>query len=259
MLQSILGMSDQALADLADVANSNLNQIRSRCNDDWASRFAFAEDVLTKFSFQKPQFSTFLAATSKQSEFALNNAYLDSLLDWADGRTTNKEKGNALEDIASYLFTLIPGLVPRRNLLEQTLAFETDIVVRNLSPNRTLVADMLGRCFLVECKNWNNRLGVQDVGYFLYRMRLTHATFGVIFAKNGVTGQTKQTEAAHSLIRKAFHEDGSLCVVVDRNDLSRVSTGRLSFWSMLLDRMEGLRFGTERGGTPTSVRGDSPT
>ncbi len=47
---------------------------------------------------------------------------------------------------------------------------------------------------------------MQYIGYFLYRIRLTHAHFGVIFAKTGITGDEDQEKAAYSLIRKAFHE-----------------------------------------------------
>jgi len=86
-------------------------------------------------------------------------------------------------------------------------------------------------------------VGVRDVGYFLYRMRLTHAKFGVILAKKGITGTDTDEKAAHDLIRKAFHEDGNTCVVLDRADLGTLAKGQTVFWPMLLERIERIRFG----------------
>lgn len=246
MLQTILGMSDKALSELAQVAIQNLHQIRDVSSNDWSVPFAFAEDVVTKFAFKNPEFSHLFAAPSEVLEFSLNGPYFESLLDRVNSPTNAKEKGDRLEDLGVYLFLLIPGLVPRRNLLEETLAFETDIVVRNLIPNGNVVADLLGRHFLVECKNWESPVGVKDIGYFLYRMRLTHARFGIIMAKNGITGDKEQEKAAYSLIRKAFHEDGNVCVVIDNASLVSLLNNRLSFWSMLLDRIESMRFGRAR-------------
>ncbi|MCI0562084.1 MAG: hypothetical protein MN733_26655, partial [Nitrososphaera sp.] len=103
---------------------------------------------------------------------------------------------------------------------------------------------LLGRHFLVECKNWDESVGVRDVGYFLYRMRLTHCSFGVIFAKDNISGKKGKGEiAARSLIRRAFHEDGNTCVVLDRNDLEGLAKRETTFWSMLLSKIELFRFG----------------
>lgn len=247
MLHTILGMSDKALSELNQVALQNLDQIKNNHNNDWSVPFAYAEDVITKFAFNKPEYSQLFAVTSEVSEFSLNKTYFCSLLDKVNGNTpTTKEKGDWLEDLATYLFLLIPGLVPRRNLLEENLVFETDIVVRNLNTNSNIFADLLGRHFLVECKNWETSVGVKDIGYFLYRIRLTHANFGVILAKRGVTGDEEQEKAAYGLIRKAFHEDGNICIVLNNDSLIRLGNGELSLWSVLLERVERIRFGRAR-------------
>jgi hypothetical protein len=140
----------------------------------------------------------------------------------------------------------VPGWLPRRNLLDKKLAFETDIVVRNLNQSSNLTADILGRHFIVECKNWEKPVGVRDIGYFLYRIRLTHATFGIIFSRDGITGSTDDEMASYSLIRKAFHEDGISCIVINEEDLARLGRGTSSFWTMILEKMEASRFGEPR-------------
>ena len=89
-------------------------------------------------------------------------------------------------------------------------------------------------------------MGVSDVGYFLYRMRLTHVRFGVILAKAGITGTEEDERAARGIIRKAFHEDSSICVVVEESDLESLLSQHLSFSSLLIERVERVRFGKAR-------------
>lgn len=247
ILQSVLGMSEAALTELRQVALGNLDKIKNECNNDWSTPYAYAEDVITRFAYNKPEYAHLFATASNVLEFPLNTAYFESLLNKVNSAAlTTKEKGDRLEDLATYLFLLIPGLIPRRNLVEETLAFESDIVIRNLTMSTNVFADLLGRHFLAECKNWESSVGVMDIGYFLYRMRLTHAHFGVIFAKSGITGDQNQERAAYSLIRKAFHEDGNICIVIDNESLSSLGHTESAFWPLLLERIERIRFGKAR-------------
>jgi hypothetical protein len=243
-LLTILGMSNQALIEFNGIAVHNVKLVNEELEGDWSDVHGFAEDVVMRFALEKPEFAHLLALESSVHEFPISQAYFSSLLKRASApHPTATSKGDSLEDLASYLFLLIPGWVPRRNLLDEYHSFETDIVVRNLGRPSNLTAELLGRHFLVECKNWELPVGVRDVGYFLYRMRLTHARFGVLFAKTGITGDEANERAAHSLIRKAFHEDGSICVVLDESDLTSLADGQLSFWPILLERIERVRFG----------------
>jgi hypothetical protein len=243
LLLSVLDVSEQALHEMSEIATHDLSQIKNNHGNDWSTPAAYPEDVVTRFAFTKSEYAQLFAAESNVLEFPLNRTYFKSLLDRANSDATNQEKGKRLEDLATYLFLLIPGLVPRRNLFGLAQTFETDVVVRNLNVSSNVVSDLMGRHFLVECKNWEDPVGVKDVGYYLYRIRLTHAHFGIIFAKNGITGKEDQENAAYSLIRKAFHEDGSICVVMDNESLLRLANGELSLWSLLLEQIERIRFG----------------
>lgn len=246
-LLTILGMSKHALTEFNRIAAQNVRWIKEKANDDWSDVHGFAEDVVMRFALEKPEFANLLTLESAVQEFPISQGYFSSLLNRVGApHPTTASKGDALEDLASYLFLLVPGWVPRRNLLDEYESFETDIVVRNLGRASNLTAELLGRHFLVECKNWGKSVGVRDVGYFLYRMRLTHARFGVLFAKTGITGDETNEKDARSLIRKAFHEDGSICAVLDESDLKSLSDGQLSFWPILLERIERVRFGKPR-------------
>lgn len=245
LLSSEFGFDDIATNKLREISKINLGIVHDKQN--WLIPEAFSEDIVTKFAFMFPEYSLKFALATKIDEYDINRHYFGSLINKVNGQVSNTtEKGNSLEQLATYLFLLIPGLVPRRNLLDVTLAFESDIVVRNLNNNAHLISDMFGRFILTECKNWENKVGVKDVGYFLYRMRLTHSHFGILFVKNGLTGDPDKETAARSLIRKAFHEDGNICIAIDKTILDLINQKSISFLSYLLSENERVRFGPEK-------------
>lgn len=245
-LSTIFGMSESALEELDHIATECLKEVKQTGDNDWAKPAGFAEEVVRRFAQREVIGTHLLAEAASFREFPLSPAYFQALSECVHLAETPQEKGGALEDLAFYLLALLPGCGPRRNVLDEDLASESDIVVRNLNQVANLTAELLGRHFLVECKNWEKRVGVRDVGYFLYRMRLTHARFGIIFSKSGISGGD-EGKAARALIRRAFHEDGSVCVVVDDRDLANLAQGKGSFWWMLLEKIEKLRFGRPRG------------
>lgn len=244
-LQAVLGVTDIELRAFEEIAESNRHVVKSS-GDSWSNAEGFAEDVIVRFSLENPGFMRVLAQDSFVAEFPLSEPYFNELLRRAEKDQTPQEKGQALEYLASYLFLLIPGWVPLRNRQDEDQTFEHDLVVRNVNQNGHM-ADLVGRHFLVECKNWQTRkVGSPHAGYFLYRMQLTHAKFGVIFAWEGTTGggtEEPVEKHARSLIRKAFHESGNVCIVVSRKHLDRLANGSTTFWSLLLELIEEFRFG----------------
>ncbi len=246
-LVTIFGIASEELKLFNKIAKNNLTIVENNSSKDWSRPEAYAENILIKFALQAPESSHLFAQDSLLQEYPLSLPYYNSLLSLVDvDHASSKEKGEILEDLATYLFMLIPAWSPRRNLLDEFNTFETDIVVRNLKRTSDPTVEILGRHILVECKNWDMKIGVQEVGYFLYRMRLTHVRFGVIFSKLGVTGTVENEKSARSIIRKSFHEDGSICVVLDLSDLKEFQNKHSSFWSLLLERIERIRFGKSK-------------
>lgn len=245
LLQTVLGMRRGALDGLRDASEQNLSLLTNQHDGDWSADVAFAEDVVVKMVLSDPEWTHLFALPTTVFEYPLNVSYFNAVKLRADTASTNDEKGKVYEHLASYLSTLVPGWLPRSNLLDTKLAFETDIVIRNLAQASNLASDLLGRYILVECKNWASRVGVRDIGYFLYRIKLTHATFGIMFSKMGISGKD-QENASYELIRKAFHEDGIVCVVIDQGDIEHLASGEVSYWALLLRKMETARFGKDR-------------
>ncbi len=251
-LRTVFGMSESDLKAFDRIAANCLKEIRETSSCDWSQPAGFAEEVVRRFAVREVGGTHILAEASSLREFHLSPPYFAALLKRARSAETPKEKGDTLEDFAFALFLLLPGCVPRRNLVDEDWAFESDIVVRNLDQTANLTAELFGRHFLVESKNWRKSVGVGDVGYFLYRMRLTHAQFGIIFSESGVSGGRIE-KAARALVRRAFHEDGSICVVIDGSDLTHLAEGYESLWWMLLEKIEKLRFGGPRNVRSTST------
>ncbi len=245
MLPTLLGMEDSAFNALNQLAKENLNQVNS--TDDWTQPAGFAEDIFSKFAESKTSYV--IARASSQREMPVSKGYFQALyaamtkLDPLEERQYNQQKGKALENIAFYLSLQLPGCVPHANVLAKKQAYETDIVVQNLNPSSSVVAELLGREFIIECKNKKEGVRVSEIGYFLYRIKLTHTKFGIFFTRKGITGRDAM-KAGEALINQAYQLDGIICVVLSDIDLEALLTGdKQYFWWMLLDKIEKLRFG----------------
>lgn len=257
MAQATFGFGAPAARKLVLLANACAQET----GDDWSQPCGFPEEIvqrLMRASEGRDAYTEQVALHATRHEFPISPGYLHALMArlseaQAQGaQITPKEKGDRLEAIARYLTSLLPGCVPRANLLSADKAFESDIVVANVYTQPTIISDLFGRYILVECKNYAQPVDVARVGYFLHRMRMVHAPFGIIFASRSVTGSklTEDEQAARSLIRRAFHEDGSICVVIDQDDLERLAEGQVSFYWLLHSRYEEFRFGTARDTLP---------
>lgn len=247
MLKSVLGASQKALDALSSIGDKSLNITQAQNN--WKMPDSFAEHVVVTFALEKRALGYILGNNSITLEYPLSGAYYTALLSEVkvvedeDDKLTNKNKGDALEKLAAYLLMLIPGWLPLPKVEDEKKTTEIDLVVRNIYPNNNLMADVFGRHFVVECKNWKKPVGSRDVGYFLNKIRQSHASFGIIFSKQGITGDNEEEKSAKELTRRAFHEDKSVCIVISYEDLKRIESGETTFRSLLLELFEEFRFG----------------
>ena len=180
---------------------------------------------------------------AQDAEHRLRPEVLRKFIDHANAtHATTTGKGNALEILAAYVLTHIIGCYPVSKA--RTLDFEIDLVVRNLSRTTSPALDILGRYFLVECKNWGKPVGSSHVSYFANRVRYCRATLGILFSKNGITGGTDTASAnADFVIQRTFNQDGIVIAVVDEHDLGRLASGTESVLQLLLRKHDEVRFG----------------
>lgn len=126
-------------------------------------------------------------------------------------------KGRALEDFICYLFPLVPGVeIAERNSLNAFATEEIDVALWNARHPRGFY--FLPHLLLIECKNWSDPCGSQEVSYFVNRLRQRGCDHGIFFAANGVTGVAGDLTRAHFEIATALAA-GIRVVVVTPTDI----------------------------------------
>ena len=125
---------------------------------------------------------------------------------------TTVEKGRALEDLICYLFEQVPGVnTGKRNTLNTFKSEEIDVAFWNRMDVNGFY--FLPNIILVECKNWSQPVGSEEVNWFDSKLKRRGQTFGILIAANGITGNSQKIEAAHEIIRVALSEGRQLIVI----------------------------------------------
>jgi hypothetical protein len=153
---------------------------------------------------------------------AYSRTTIQGFLDEADSATTNAVKGKAFEDLISYLFGEIPGLVsPQRNKFNYHDNEEIDVAFWNEQDPRGLKS--FNAILLIECKNWSAAVGSAHVAWFLTKIENRGLDFGILVAANGITGDAEDGKQAHDLVSKALAKNIRL-IVITRTELERLAT-----------------------------------
>lgn len=139
-----------------------------------------------------------------------------------DSATTANTKGQALEDLITAMFKRVPGVEQvQRNVLNSFATEEIDMAVGNAGHRNGLAA--FPDVILVECKNWSNAVGSQEVAYFVSRLRQRGCICGILIAMNGVTGNAEELTAAKFEIATALKEKIRV-IVLKRQELEVLRT-----------------------------------
>jgi Restriction endonuclease len=121
--------------------------------------------------------------------------------------------------------------IAERNVLNAFNTEEIDVALWNARHARGFY--FLPHLLLVECKNWNNPCGSQEVSYFVNRLRHRGCDHGVLFAANGITGKAEDLTRAHFEIATALA--AGIRVVV----LTPAEISHLTDTAELVDLMKG--------------------
>jgi hypothetical protein len=97
---------------------------------------------------------------------------------------------------------------------------EIDIAFWNEKHPRGL--HFLPNIVIVECKNWSEPVGSEEVNWFSTKLRNRGLAFGILIAANGVTGDALDRTGAHSIIADALRE-GRQIVVLTLQDLRGIA------------------------------------
>lgn len=97
--------------------------------------------------------------------------------------THKQKKGRVLEELLAAIFASIDGFHPTVNARNDVE--EIDVLVRNESGDSFWSKE--GQYLLVECKNWQSNVGVEQLRSFLFKLqnRYDRARLGVLVSING--------------------------------------------------------------------------
>ena len=139
----------------------------------------------------------------------------------SDAATTKAEKGKHLEDLAVYLFEMVPGIsVSARDKKNAYETEEIDVAFWNEQHPKGFKA--LHFLILVECKNWSAPVGSVEVAWFLTKIRNRYLDFGILIAANGITGSDEDKKQAHDVVSKAL-ADGVRMILLTRGEIEALT------------------------------------
>lgn len=150
----------------------------------------------------------------------LPRTQIDAIVTRVNTATTTAEKGKALEDLFCEIFKSIPGIeIARRNLMNVFDTEEIDVALWNNKQNGGL--DFLPNIILIECKNWSSAIGSVEVSYFKERLSHRCCEYGILIAKNGITGNAAELTCSYSIIAAALLQKTRI-IVITLDELLRI-------------------------------------
>jgi hypothetical protein len=150
--------------------------------------------------------------------------------------------GIALEQLAHYLMSCMPGCRARRRVKSRTGEFD---VVCSMEGFDVDFRSEFGRLFVCECKDWASPADFSAMAKFCRVLDSTKARFGILFSKMGITG-TKHDEDATREQLKIFQDRGLVIVVIDIKDLTAIAQGD-DLIAMLRSKYEAVRLDLRSG------------
>ena len=169
--------------------------------------------------------------------YTANTDYIKHLIAKVGDKT-----GESLERLAEYILSCMPGCRTRRR--GKTKSTDYDIVC-SIEGIEVDFRSEFGRYFVCECKDWEQPADFTSMAKFCRVLDSTKSKFGILFSKSGISGAGETTYAAKEQL-KVFQDRGMVIVVVDLNDVTKISNGH-NFINMLRTKYEGVRLDLLKG------------
>jgi hypothetical protein len=145
-------------------------------------------------------------------------------------------EGRNLERLAHYLLACMPGC--RARMRSQTSSTDYDVVCAVEGAGLDFRSE-LGRYFICECKDWDSKADFTSMAKFCRVLDSAKCLFGILFSKNGISGEGEATNAEREQI-KVFQQRGMVVIVVSEPNLKKVADGA-NFLTMLRSKYEQVR------------------
>jgi hypothetical protein len=155
---------------------------------------------------------------------AYDKAKIQGYLHTVDTSPKQAVRGKAYEELACYLFSLVPGItITGRNEMNTFATEEIDVACRNEQDPAGL--RLFDAFFLVECKGWNDPVNSEQVAWFLMKIEHRGLDFGVLMAAHGITGVQEHLTAANFLVSFALATKKIKMVIITREEIERLNSG----------------------------------
>jgi hypothetical protein len=166
--------------------------------------------------------------------YTVNSKYIKHLIPML-----GDSQGKALESIADYVLSCMPGC--RTSRRKRSRSSEYDLVCALEGVGADFRTEF-GRYFVCECKDWKKAVDFSAIAKFCRVLDSIRAKFGIIFSPKGISG-AKGSKYAENERRKIFHERSIVLVVIDLEDLKKLSDGD-SLITLLRKKYEQIRLDT---------------
>lgn len=182
---------------------------------------------------------TSVPSQAEAFHYVVNGHYVSFLL-----KSLGEGDGKALESLAAYLLSCMPGCRARRRSRSQSTDYDVVCTMEGFDLD---FRSELGRYFVCECKDWKAPANFSTMAKFCRVLDSTKAKFGVLFTKNGITGTQQTTDAAREQM-KVYQDRGIVIVTIDQADLEAIAGGG-NLISLLRDRYETVRLDLRKAAT----------
>ncbi len=148
-------------------------------------------------------------------------------------------RGDLLEDFSELFLSSIYGFIVRHKRSwamgpNSKREHDYDLLINNVAS----VFSEFGNYILVECKDWSESVGYDEVAKFLHKLHSRRCNTGIIIAMNNVTH-----EDFNPAIKRAYDQDGIVVIVLDFEDIEMVLKRKINLSSLLRKKYENARFG----------------
>jgi hypothetical protein len=230
------GMSDQLVTEFTRMAYDRAQELG---RDGW-----FPERLLAELNDDR--WMTESPSEREVGSYWSNPLYVEHLRN-----QLGLSSGRALERLAHYLLSMIPGCRAYRR--QDTPSSDYDVVGSFEGPGLDFRSEV-GRYFVCECKDWKVPADFTTMAKLARVLDSVKSRFGILFSKNGISGVERTEDAAREQL-KVFADRGVTIVVVSDDDIKRIASGE-SFLALLRSKYEHVRLDiVERAETRIPVTG----
>jgi len=167
-----------------------------------------------------------MPSAAEASLYRINKFYAQYLLS-----QLGASKGEALEHLAQYLMSCIPGC----RVKPRTRSISTDYdLVCAIEGQGLDFRSEFGSYFVCECKDWDKPADFTTMAKLCRVLDSTKARFGILFSKNGAS------DAAIREQMKVFQDRGIVIVVIGLENLQSISSGE-NLIHLLRKKYESVR------------------